>query len=124
RKKIAEGIVGLVVDVKCGKGAFMKTLADARTLAESLVSIGIANGVRTLALITAMDAPLGRAIGNSLEVIEAIETLKGNGPVDLEALSLTLAARMVRLAGAAESEREAEKKVREALTSGRGLENL
>ena len=71
-----------------------------------------------------MDAPLGRAVGNSLEVIEAIETLKGQGPADVEALSLTLAARMVRLGGEAATERDAEKKVREALTSGRGLEKL
>src|SRR5438874_1171562 len=123
-KKIAEGIDGLVLDVKCGKGAFMKTLDDARLLAQSLVSIGLAHGVRTLALITAMDVPLGRAIGNSLEVIESIETLKGKGPADLEALSLTLAARMVRLGNAADSEDAAEEKVRQALASGRGLEKL
>src|SRR5581483_10986479 len=123
-KKIAEGIDGLVLDVKCGKGAFMKSIEEARTLADSLVSIGVANGVRTLALITAMDAPLGRAVGNSLEVIEAIETLKGKGPADVESLSLTLAARMVRVGGIAETEREAEKMVREALASGRGLEKL
>ncbi len=123
-KKIAEGIDGLVLDVKCGKGAFMKTIEEARTLADSLVSIGVANGVRTLALITAMDAPLGRAVGNALEVIEAIETLKGKGPADVESLSFTLAARMVRLGGGAETEKEAEKKVRDALESGRGLEKL
>jgi pyrimidine-nucleoside phosphorylase len=123
-KKIAEGIDGLVLDVKCGRGAFMKTLPDARALAESLVTIGSTNGVRTQALITAMDTPLGRMVGNSLEVIESIETLKGKGPADLEQLSLTLAARMVRLGGVAETEEEAEALARTALTSGRGLEKF
>ncbi len=123
-KKIAEGIDGLVMDVKCGKGAFMKTREDARKLAESLVAIGNANGVRTEALITAMDAPLGRAVGNALEVIECFETLKGRGPKNLETLSVALAARMVRLGGKAATVVEAEAKVREALTSGRGLEKF
>src|SRR5262249_39349548 len=93
-KKIAEGISALVMDVKCGRGAFMKNRADARRLAESLVTIGSASGVRTQALITAMDVPLGRAVGNALEVIECLETLKGRGPADLKTLSLLLAARM------------------------------
>jgi thymidine phosphorylase len=79
-KKIAEGIGGLVLDVKTGAGAFMKTPEDSRRLAEALVAIGRASGVRTEAVITAMDAPLGRMVGNSLEVIESIETLKGAGP--------------------------------------------
>ena len=86
-KKIAEGIGGLVLDVKTGAGAFMKSLDDSRNLARSLVAIGIASGVRTEALITRMDAPLGRAVGNANEVIESIETLKGKGPADLEDLS-------------------------------------
>jgi pyrimidine-nucleoside phosphorylase len=121
-KKIAEGIDALVMDVKCGQGAFMKTQADARTLAESLVATGRANGVRTEALITAMDAPLGRMVGNALEVRESIDTLCGHGPADLETLSVTLAARMVQLAGLAASAADAERKVRTALASGRGVE--
>jgi pyrimidine-nucleoside phosphorylase len=120
-KKIAEGIDALVLDVKCGRGAFMKQRDAARRLAESLVGIGNANGVRTEALLTRMDAPLGRAVGNALEVIECVETLKGRGPKDLEELSVALAARMLRLADAAPTLEEAEAKVRAALTSGHGL---
>jgi pyrimidine-nucleoside phosphorylase len=123
-KKMAEGIDALVLDVKCGRGAFMKTQSEARTLAESLVAIGRANGVKTEAILTSMDAPLGRAVGNSLEVIEALETLKGRGPSDLEALSISLAARMLRLSGAAASDNEAEKMIRNALASGRALEKF
>ena len=123
-KKIAEGIDGLVLDVKCGLGAFMKTRRDARRLADSLVRIGGAHGVRTEAVITAMDEPLGRAIGNASEVLEAIWTLQGTGPEDIEELSVHLAARMVRLAGQAATLAEAEARVREALTSGRALEKF
>jgi pyrimidine-nucleoside phosphorylase len=123
-KKIAEGIGALVVDVKAGSGAFMKSTADARALAASLVRLGRAAGVRTEALITAMDAPLGRTIGNALEVIESIETLKGRGPADLEELSVRLAARMLSLADAAPNETEAVAAVRAALASGAGLEKL
>jgi pyrimidine-nucleoside phosphorylase len=123
-KKIAEGIAGLVMDVKCGRGAFMKTRDDARRLAQSLVNTGNSNGVKTEALVTAMDHPLGRAVGNALEVIECCETLKGKGPADLEKLSVTLAARMLLLGGAAGSESEAEGKIRSALTSGKGLEKF
>jgi pyrimidine-nucleoside phosphorylase len=122
-KKIAEGIDALVLDVKAGRGAFMKTVADARRLAESLVAIGTHAGVRTEALITAMDDPLGRAVGNALEVIESVETLKGNGPKDLEDLSVRLAARMVMLAGLADSDK-AERMVREAIRSGAGVEKF
>jgi pyrimidine-nucleoside phosphorylase len=121
-KKLAEGISGLVMDVKCGHGAFMKTREDARALAESLVRVGTANGLRVSALLTAMDAPLGGYVGNSLEVIESIETLKGNGPKDLTDLSVLLAARMVKLAGLAADDTEADRKVRTALGSGAGLE--
>jgi pyrimidine-nucleoside phosphorylase len=123
-KKIAEGIEALVMDVKCGRGAFMKQRDEARALAGSLVAIGNANGVRTEALLTAMDIPLGHAVGNALEVIECLETLKGRGPKDLESLSVALAARMLCLGGVAASDEEAEAKVRAALTSGRGLEKF
>src|SRR5437868_3529571 len=123
-KKIAEGIDALVMDVKCGRGAFMKNRADARRLAESLVTIGSASGVRTQALLTAMDVPLGRAVGNALEVIECLETLKGRGPADLKTLSLLLAARMLHLGGMAATLEEAQSKIQDALTSGRGLEKF
>jgi len=121
-KKIAEGIDALVLDVKTGRGAFMKTVEDSRRLARSLVDTGNRSGVRTEAVITAMDAPLGRAVGNALEVIECVETLKGRGPTDLESLSVWLAARMVLAAGLAASPAEAEANVRHALTSGAGVE--
>jgi pyrimidine-nucleoside phosphorylase len=123
-KKIAEGIGGLVLDVKTGAGAFMKTLPASRALAESLVSIGVASGLRTEALITSMDAPLGRMVGNSLEVIESVETLKGKVPGDLERLSVLLAARMLIVAGVEPDEERAELRIREALRSGAGVEKL
>ncbi len=107
-KKIAEGIDALVLDVKTGRGAFMKTVEDSRRLARSLVDTGNRSGVRTEALITAMDAPLGRAVGNALEVVECVETLKGRGPKDLEELSVLLAARMVLFAGLAATPAEAD----------------
>jgi pyrimidine-nucleoside phosphorylase len=123
-KKIAEGIGGLVMDVKCGKGAFMKTRDEARRLAQSLVVNGQANGVRTEALITAMDQPLGRMVGNSLEVKESLAVLRGEGPQDVRDLSVTLAAWMLRLGGLASTQEEAEKRVVAALDSGAGLEKL
>jgi pyrimidine-nucleoside phosphorylase len=123
-KKIAEGINALVMDVKCGRGAFMKTRDDARKLAVSLVANGRVNGLKTEALLTPMDAPLGRAVGNALEVRECIDTLQGKGPPDLENLSVELASRMVRLGGLAADAAAATAKVREALTSGRGLEKF
>ncbi len=122
-KKIAEGIGALVLDVKAGRGAFMKTPEAARELAASLVATGNSAGVRTEAVLTAMDAPLGRAVGNALEVIEALETLKGRGPRDLEQLSVHLATRMVVLAGIADSDR-AEARVRAAISSGAGLDTF
>jgi len=123
-KKLAEGISGLVIDVKCGSGAFMKTVEDARQLARSLIRVGTANGLTIEALITAMDSPLGEAVGNSVEVIEAIEVLKGRGPRDVSDLSIRLAAIMVRLAGLARDDHLAEQKVRAALDSGAGLERF
>ena len=123
-KKIAEGIGGLVLDVKTGAGAFMKTLDDSRALARSLVGIGNASGVRTEALITAMDAPLGRMVGNAMEVIESVEVLKGRGPSDLEDLSILFAARMLILAGLESEEAPAVARARAAIGSGTALETL
>jgi len=123
-KKIAEGIGGLVLDVKAGRGAFMKTDDDARRLAESLVSIGEAAGVHTEALLTNMDVPLGRAVGNALEIIECVETLKGNGPKDVEALSVELAARMLIVSKTEPDSGRAEARVRAAIADGSGLAKL
>jgi len=123
-KKIAEGIDALILDVKTGSGAFMKTEADSRRLAESLVSIGNASGVKTEALITAMDAPLGRAVGNALEVIECIDVLKGEGSVDLVDVSVELAARMLVLGKIADDRSDAERLVRGAIASGAGLDRF
>jgi pyrimidine-nucleoside phosphorylase len=123
-KKIAEGTDVLVLDVKVGHGAFMKTEADARRLAEAMVAIGARVGLRTEAVLTAMDAPLGRTIGNALEISECIETLAGRGPRDLEHLSVALAARMVALAGAERDHTHAELHVRSVLRSGAALEKF
>jgi len=122
-KKIAEGCDALVLDVKCGAGAFMKTDAEARALAESLVALGTRARVRTEAFITSMDAPLGRAVGNALEILECIEILKGRGPEDLADVAVTLASRMLVIATQV-SEVDARATVRDALDSGRGLERL
>jgi len=123
-KKIAEGIGGLALDVKVGRGAFMRTESDARRLAEALVAIGAREHVETEAIITAMDAPLGDAVGNALEVIEAIEVLKGGGPGDVKALSVLLASMLVRLSGVEATADAAERRVLAALASGAGLEKL
>jgi thymidine phosphorylase len=98
-KKIAEGTGALVLDVKVGNGAFMRAEADARLLAQTMVTLGEENGVRTSALLTRMDTPLGRAVGNAVEVEEAVATLSGQGPPDLVEVVLALAAEMLRLAG-------------------------
>ncbi len=123
-KKIAEGIDALVLDVKTGSGAFMKTEADSRRLAESLVSIGNASGVKTEAVITAMDSPLGRAVGNALEVVECLDVLKGGGPQDLVDVSVELASRMLVLGQVADDIGDAEQQVRRAIRSGAGLERF
>jgi len=120
-KKLAEGSNAVVLDVKCGSGAFMKQRDEALALARSLVSIGESHGVRTEAFITNMDTPLGRTVGNALEIAECIETLKGAGPADLEALILRLGARMVQMADQARGDAEAEVRVRDALRSGAAL---
>jgi pyrimidine-nucleoside phosphorylase len=119
-KKIAEGISALVMDVKCGRGAFMKTLPEAKALAESIQRVGTANGLTVRTLITNMDTPLGRAVGHSLEVIEAIETLKGRGPADLTELCVRQAVLMVELAGI----RDPEVTVQQALQSGAAVEKF
>jgi pyrimidine-nucleoside phosphorylase len=123
-KKIAEGIGALVLDVKVGSGAFMKTPDEARRLASWLVAIARRNGLRAEALLTAMDVPLGRAVGNANEVVESVETLKGRGPRDVEDLSVRLAARMLVLSGLAPGEAEGAGRVRQALAAGAGLEKL
>lgn len=98
-KKLAGGADCIVLDVKCGSGAFMKDKQSATALAEKMVEIGRGAGRKIAALITDMDVPLGKNIGNSLEVIEAVETLKGNGPEDLTEISVSLAAKLLELAG-------------------------
>ncbi|MEV0380074.1 thymidine phosphorylase [Nonomuraea sp. NPDC050643] len=98
-KKIAEGTGSLVLDVKVGSGAFMKTVPAARELAETMVALGTDAGVRTVALLTAMDRPLGRAVGNALEVEESVEVLAGGGPADVVELTVRLAREMLEAAG-------------------------
>ena len=116
-KKIAAGAKSIVLDVKCGSGAFMKTAEDAKILAEAMVEIGTACGRKMAALITNMDLPLGSAIGNALEVEEAIAVLQGQGPEDLKEVCIALAAQMLSLCRKW-SLAQAEAKVKEALQSG------
>ncbi|GGA27951.1 pyrimidine-nucleoside phosphorylase [Paenibacillus physcomitrellae] len=123
-KKIAAGSDAIVLDVKTGSGAFMKTAEDAAELAQAMVRIGNNVGRKTMAVISDMSQPLGRAIGNALEVQEAIDALKGQGPEDLEELCLALGRQMVYLAGKAASLEEAEEKLREAIRSGAALEKF
>jgi len=123
-KKIAEGIDALVLDVKTGRGAFMKTPESGRALAESLVAIGKAAGVSTQAVITAMNWPIGVAVGNANEVIECIELLKGNGRPDLLENSLELSERMLVVARVATDRADAAAMCRRALGSGAALERF
>lgn len=123
-KKIASGANAIVLDVKTGSGAFMKKEDDAVKLAEEMVAIGTGLGRDTTAIISDMDQPLGRTVGNSLEVIEAIETLKGNGPEDLVDLCLTLGSYMVKAAGRAETAEEGRRLLEETISTGTALEKL
>lgn len=123
-KKLAEGLTGLVLDVKAGSGAFMKDPAQAAALARTMVALGQSSGLPTVALVTAMDRPLGRAVGNALEVEEALATLSGEGPADLVALTLALGTEMLLLGGAVGTTDEARRRLKEALGSGRALEKL
>lgn len=122
-KKLAEGIDGLVLDVKTGSGAFMKRYEDSLALARTMVDIGASIGVETVALISDMDQPLGMAIGNSLEVREAIDTLKGEGPEDLVEITLELGAWMLRLAYGWDNEKGKEV-LMDNLKRGEGLKKL
>lgn len=123
-KKIAAGADAIVLDVKVGDGAFMKTTEDATELANAMVSIGNNVGRNTMAIISSMEEPLGRAIGNALEVKEAVETLKGKGPEDLTELSLELGSQMVILGGKAETLEEARTKLQEVIDDGSALEKF
>jgi pyrimidine-nucleoside phosphorylase/thymidine phosphorylase len=123
-KKLAEGIDALVLDVKVGSGAFMKTRPDAARLARALVQIGRGMGKRVTALLTAMEQPLGNAVGNALEVREALELLHGGGPPDLRQVTLELAAEMLLLAGLAPGRPEALAAVEGAVRDGRAFRKL
>ena len=121
-KKIAAGADAIVLDVKTGEGAFMKTLEDSISLAKAMVQIGNRVGRNTMAIISDMSQPLGYAIGNALEVKEAIDTLKGNGPEDLQELCYTLGAQMVVLGGKAKTIEEARSLLVEVVQNGKAIE--
>jgi len=123
-KKIAAGADAIVLDVTTGEGAFMKNIEEARRLAETMVRIGKLANRQTMAVISDMSQPLGEAIGNSLEIVEAIETLQGNGPEDLVEMCYALGSQMVVLAEKAATLEEARGLLEEALTSGRALEKF
>ena len=123
-KKLAEGIDALVLDVKTGSGAFMRSMDDAEKLARTMVDIGKRAGKRVTAFITRMDDPLGNAVGNANEMIESIETLKGNGPEDIEELLFALGSEMLVLGGVAKDSEDALLKLNESLDSGRALDKM
>ena len=123
-KKLAEGIDALVLDVKVGSGAFMKTLDEARALARTLGAIGRGMGKKVSALLTDMSQPLGRAVGNALEVAEIVELLRGGGPPDLREVTVELTAEMLVLGGAAPDRAAARARVAGAIADGRGLAKL
>ncbi len=123
-KKIASGADAICLDVKCGTGAFMKELDDARSLAKTMTDIGNHVGRKTMAVISDMNQPLGYAVGNSLEVIEAINTLKGNGPRDLTELTITLGSNMLVLAGVYSSIENAQQEVTKLIQSGKAIDKL
>lgn len=123
-KKLAEGIDGLVLDVKTGNGAFMEELHDARALAESMCGIGRGLGKTIVALISRMDQPLGKAVGNAVEVAECVRCLRGDGPDDLRELSIELASEMLLLGGVADSLEEARAKCYRSIHDGSALERL
>jgi pyrimidine-nucleoside phosphorylase len=123
-KKLAEGSDVVLLDVKCGDGAFMKDESGARALASSMVTIGTRAGVRTEAFITDMNTPLGRAVGNSLEIVECLETLQGRGPGDLSEVVKRFATRALVVAGRDADEASALHRIEEALSSGKAIETL
>ncbi len=123
-KKLAEGLQGLVLDVKTGEGAFLPDLESSLALARTMVELGERRGVRTSALVTSMDVPLGRAVGNGLETREALDCLAGNGPEDLADLSASLTGEMLFLGGLADDPEAGVARAREALDRGAGLERM
>jgi pyrimidine-nucleoside phosphorylase len=123
-KKLAEGIDALVLDVKFGRGAFMKTLAEARQLAEALVRVGQAGGKQVRALLTAMDQPLGRTVGNALEVAESVACLRGEGPADVMEITYALGSHMLILGGVARDETEARRQLERVVANGAALAKL
>jgi len=123
-KKLAEGAEGYVFDVKVGEGAFMRTMDEARTLASSLVSVSSEMGKKASALITSMEQPLGEMVGNSLEVVEAIDVLKGGGPVELIELTMRLGAEMLLLAGKVKDIEQGAEALKGKLQSGEALDKL
>ncbi len=123
-KKLAVGAGAILLDVKCGRGAFMKTEEDARALARTMVEIGRSGGRRTVAVISGMESPLGRAVGNAVEVAEAIRTLHGSGPTDLEGLCLDLGGWMLLLGGLAATPEEGRAHLVRRLRSGDGAAKL